>query len=220
MTVIRKPISTPIMNRWINRDVHHSVLESIGRYTRFVLFSKVFFAGLSAIMIITIIVLPVINADEEGLRIAFSTVADKQESLPVMTNPTFQGVDDNNQPYMITAQSALQHDANTIILNSIQADLFTEDGAWLNVNAKTGTLNTQAKHLTLSDEVKLFHDQGYEFVTPNVAVDMNKHQVMGDQEIAGRGPIGALRADRFMWDNNKRILQFSGNVKLTIEPKR
>ena len=216
MAVLERHITNASVSRWINRESQQSLLQSVGRYTRFVLFSKMFLGGLSVLMMLTLIILPVLNADEEGLRIAFSTVKEKVDSLPLMTNPTFQGVDDNNQPYMITADSALQHDASTIVLNNIQADIFTENNSWLSVSAQKGTLNTEAKHLLLQGDVQLFQDQGYEFKTQEVSVDMNQHIAKGEQKIDGSGPTGIIAANGFEWDNNKRIMRFVNGVNLRI----
>lgn len=216
MAVVERHIASAGVSRWINRDSQQSLLKSIGSYTKFVLFSKMFLGGLSVLLMLTLIILPVINADEEGLRIAFSTVKGKADSLPLMTNPTFQGVDDNNQPYMITADSALQHDAQTIVLSNIQADIFTEDNSWLSVSANKGTLNTEAKHLLLQGDVELFQDQGYEFKTQEVSVDMNQHIARGTQKVDGSGPAGVIAANGFEWDNNKRIMRFVGGVNLRI----
>ncbi|MCI5050497.1 MAG: LPS export ABC transporter periplasmic protein LptC [Rickettsiales bacterium] len=216
MPVIEKPVNVTTNNRWIRQDTQR-LLSSIGRYTRFVLFSKMFLAVLSVLMILTIIILPVINADEEGLRIAFTTVNEKTDSVPVMTNPTFQGVDEKNQPYLITADSAIQQDENTIILSNVQADMLTEEETWLTVRAKGGQINTDAKTLKLTDDVYLFHDQGYEMATESVHVDMNKHIARGVKPVEGFGPLGSIKAEGFVWDHEQRVMRFTNGVTLVIK---
>jgi len=215
MAVINKPISLKGRSRWA-RSNDEGLLSSIGRYTRFVVFSKMFLAILSLVMIVTIIVLPVLNADEEGLRIAFSTIKEKTDSLPVMTKPTFQGVDEKNQPYLITADSAIQHDENTIVVNRVQADLLTENETWLSVQADSGTINTLSKTLNLNGHVKLFQDQGYEFSTDSVEVDMNTRVANGTKPISGFGPAGQIQGGAFSWDHTRRVLTFTNGVKLRI----
>lgn len=219
MPVIEKPVVIKSNIRWARQDAER-LLSSIGRYTRFVLFSKMCLAVVSLLMIITIIILPVLNANEAGLRIAFSTVNDKAAgSVPVMTNPTFQGVDEKNQPYLITADSAIQHDEKTIIVNNVQADMLTENKAWLSVKAKEGTINTEAKTLRLSGDVRLFQDEGYEFSTETVFVDMNARIARGVKPLHGFGPMGAIESEGFVWNNNERILRFTGHVKMKVKAK-
>jgi len=219
MPVIEKPVLIKSHASWVRQDAER-LLSSIGRYTRFVLLSKMFLAVLSLLMIITIIILPVINANEAGLRIAFSAMSEKTNSVPVMTNPTFQGVDEKNQPYLITADSAIQHDEKTIIVNNVQADMLMENKAWLSVRAKEGTINTEAKTLKLTGDVKLFQDEGYEVSTETVFVDMNARTARGVKPLRGIGPIGTIQSEGFVWNNNERILRFTGQVKMKIRGKR
>lgn len=215
MSVTQHPLLTKPHSRWIRRDTDR-LIASLGRYTRFVLFSKISLAAMSLLMIITIIILPVLNSDKEGLRIAFSTVQDKKELMPVMTNPSFQGVDEKNQPYLVTADSATQQDAKTIILTNVQADMMTQEQTWLSLKAAHGIINTQAKLMTLDDNVQLVHQDGYEFRTQSIAVDMNQHIAQGTQVIEGSGPMGSIRADGFIWRHNERTMQFNGNVKMVL----
>lgn len=215
MSVADKPLLTRPPHRWARRD-HETLLASITKYTKFVIFSKMFLATLSLLMIVTIIILPVMNADEEGLRIAFSTVKDKTESLPMMTKPSFQGVDQNNQPYLVTADSALQHDERTIILDKVQADIMTENQTWLSVKAAKGTIDTTAKTMQLKGTVTLMHQDGYEFQTESVDVDMNQHTATGTKPIEGFGPMGDIKADQFSWHQNDRVMRFQGHVTLKV----
>lgn len=219
MPVIEKPVLIKSHTNWVRQDAER-LLSSIGRYTRFVLLSKMFLAVLSLLMITTIIILPVINANEAGLRIAFSTMSEKANSVPVMTNPTFQGVDEKNQPYLITADSAIQHDEKTIIVNNVQADMLMENKAWLSVRAKEGTINTEAKTLKLTGDVKLFQDEGYEVSTETVFVDMIARTARGVKPLRGFGPMGTIQSEGFVWNNNERILRFTGQVKMKIRGKR
>lgn len=217
MATIHKPITGKHHSRWINRDTS-GLLASIGRYTRFVSLSKIGLGGLSLILMLTIVIIPALKADNAGLRIAFSTVGDRSEELPVMTNPRFQGVDDNNQPYTVTADSALQQDEKTIILVNVQADIFTHEGTWLSLTAQKGELDTQRKFIQLRGAVTLYQDQGYEFETESIDIDMSQQIAMGREEVDGQGPVGKIKAQGFDWMNNEKLLRFTGGVKLTVMP--
>ncbi|MBN66519.1 MAG: LPS export ABC transporter periplasmic protein LptC [Rickettsiales bacterium] len=212
-----RPTKQASSQGWVNREAD-KLLASIGKYTQFVFFSKMSLLGLALLLILTIIILPVINADKEGLRIAFNNAKEKAESVPMMTNPKFQGVDENNQPYTITANSALQHDAQTIVLDKIQADIFLKDDAWMNLSANDGTLNTTNKSLLLKGNVHIFHDAGYEFVTEEMHVDMDQNKAYGDKDVQGKGPMGVLRATGFSVTDRGQVMQFNGRVHLTVYP--
>lgn len=214
MPIQRRLMSGP-RSRWQRRE-DEGLLDSLTRYTRFVFFSKMTLGTVCVLMILTIVILPVINADEEGLRMAFSTVSDKADSLPMMANPTFQGVDENNQPYLVTADSALQHDEHTIILDNVQGDMLTDEQSWLSVKAKRGNINNEAKTMQLTEDVRLFHQDGFEFRTPYVDVDMNARIAQGSEPIAGFGPMGTIDANGFFWDHDARVMRFTGGVKMRI----
>lgn len=215
MAKVEKPIFDALNTRWQEDTTH--LAQSIARYTRFVSTSKFILGGLSLLMILVIVLLPILNSDKEGLRIAFSNVSDRNESVPLMTNPTFQGVDEKKQPYYVTADSALQHDQHTIVISNVQADMLTDQQTWLSVKARQGNINNQAKQMQLTDDVRLFHQEGYEFRTPYVFVDMQARIAKGDQSVNGFGPLGTIKADRFYWDHDASILRFTGNVKMTIQ---
>lgn len=192
------------------------ILDSLGRYTKFVFVSKYSLLALSCLAIFAIIVIPVVNADKEGLRIAFQNVQGQSERLPMMANPKFQGVDENNQPYTITADSAIQQNQQNVQLVNLQADIFLNDHSWLNVSAHNGLLNTEEKTLDLTENVYLFHDKGYEFRTHRAYVDMDTHTASGNREIDGQGPMGTITADGFMLNQDAQTLTFVGNVKMTV----
>lgn len=215
MATIEKPMMGVRTSRW-QRQSDESLMDSVSRYTRFVFFSKMTLVGLSLIMILSIIIVPVINASDEGMRLAFSTVRDKKESLPMMTNPTFQGVDEKNQPYLVTADSALQHDEHTIIISNVQADVLTDQESWLSVKASQGNINNQAKMMQLTEDVRMFHQEGYEFRTTFVDIDMQARIAKGDKPVSGFGPMGEIDAQGFYWDHDARILRFMGGVKMVV----
>lgn len=218
MAIIEKPM-LGIGGDARKRPRDASLLDSVSRYTKFVFFSKMTLGVLSALMILTIIVLPLINADEEGLRLAFSTVREQDNALPMMTNPTFQGVDEKNQPYLVTADSALQHDEHTIILSNVQGDMLSDQQSWLSVKAAHGHIDNASKTMQLTDDVRMFHQDGFEFRTSYVDLDMQARIARGDKPVFGFGPMGEIRARGFHWDHDARILRFTGGVKMKVVPK-
>lgn len=205
-----------LSQRFAPRNVE-VLLSSMARYTRFVLFSKMLLTFLAFIMIAIIIALPIISSDSEGLRIAFdASEGTAAESMPMMKNPRYQGVDDKNQPYTITADAAIQNDEQTVILNALKADMFLSDDSWLMLSANDGTLNTEIKTLLLSGDVQLYHDKGYEFHAPEAHIDLRKNLAYGNKNIKGYGPMGTISANNFRIENNGKRLLFNNNVSLEV----
>ncbi len=219
MAQIEKPIlAAKGEQRWQRSDVQ-KLLTRIGRYTRFVSLTKLLLGGLSVAMIATIVIMPLLHGDKEGIRLAFSSVQEQAESVPMMTNPTFQGVDAKNQPYFVTADSAMQLDAQQIALSNVQGDMLTDADAWLSVKANKGMINNEKKTMHLSDEVKLMHLDGYEFETEAVNIDMQARSAHGVSPVKGYAPVGEISADGFDWDHDAKVLRFNGNVKVRLVGK-
>ena len=219
MAQIEKPIlGTKTEQRWQRSDVQ-KLLMRIGRYTRFVSLTKLLLGGMSIMMIATIVVMPLLHGDKEGIRLAFSSVQEQAESVPMMTNPTFQGVDAKNQPYFVTADSAMQLDAQQIALNNVQGDMLTDADAWLSVKANKGVINNEKKTMHLSETVELMHLDGYEFKTEAVEIDMQARSAHGTAPVKGFAPVGEISADGFDWDHDAKVLRFNGNVKVRLVGK-
>lgn len=193
-----------------------TLLATLGRYTRFVSVTKVLLGGLSLLLIGTIVAVPLLHGDKEGIRLAFSGVQDKAQSYPVMTNPTFQGIGENNQPYYVTADSATQLDSYQIALKNVQGDMLTDSNAWLSVKANQGLINNQSKIMQLAHDVRLMHLDGYEFRTNRMEIDMNAKVARGAERIAGFGPFGEIEANGFEWNHDQQVLRFMGSVKMRV----
>jgi len=158
------------------------------------------------------------NTGDKSGRIVFSSVSHKENMQPVMEKPRYQGVDVHNQPYTIIAERAVQQDANTVTLETLNADMTQQNGKWLALNAASGVLNMQTKQLALAGGVNLFADGGYEFRTDHAHVDIQKGDASGDAHIEGQGPPGTLTADSFSANSHEHVIRFNGSVRMTLYP--
>lgn len=194
------------------------LLERLTRYSRFVSVSKVSLIVMTAVLVGTVVVLPLMRGDAGGMRIVFTAAEEATEEEPVMKNPRFQGTDHKNQPFMVTAQTATQRDKNTIDLVKVSADMTMKDESWLIVTANKGTLALGDKELWLEGDVTLFHDAGYEMKTERVLADLGKSEARGDTEIHGQSVMGHLDAGSFTVFDRGKHLVFHGPVKVIIQP--
>lgn len=192
-------------------------MASVTRYTRFVALSKHFLWVVAAAVIALLVWVASDNSGENGTRIIFSN-AQKTEKPPqnVMNHPHYQGVDAQNRPYTVIADTATQVDASHVALVAIRADMTMTTGAWLALNAGSGMLNLTAKQLELKDAVDMFYDGGYEFRTDHAHVDIQKGSAYGDAPVEGQGPLGTLKADSFSVENRGQVIRFNGSVRMTL----
>ena len=199
-----------------------SLIAGISRYTSFVKISKMGLLALLVLLFAVVMLLPVLEQDRAGVRVAFSSVKESTATIdkPIMKNPRYQGVDEKNQAYTVTADEAVQQDARTIILSNVMADMRFADASWVMMSAGHGEMNVEAKTLLLRDRISINHDAGYEFYARKVRVDLSKGTAYSESEVEGQSPMGYVRADGFEASRNDQRLLLRGHVKLVIQPQK
>ena len=210
------PINVPPVMKILRRG--QSVSPSlVARYTRFVHVSKAFLWISIAGMVGIVVWIGSGNSGVGVPRIVMSNVPHVGNLQDVMLKPRYQGLDVHNQPYTVSADSAIQKDKDTVGMEVIHADLMRKNGTWLGLDSAKGELNNQTKQMLLTGGVSLFADGGYEFRTEHAQVDIQKGTAYGDAHVEGQGPPGTLEADGFsISDNHQHVIHFNGSVKMVL----
>lgn len=136
-----------------------------------------------------------------------------------MLEPHFQGRNDNGQPFLITADSAVRDDADGSRVE-LDRPVFMQGAAATNqsrVRADHGVYREDTRILDLTGNVVLDDPKGYHFVTDHALVDTVKSNVDGDHKITGKGPLGQIAASSYAVRNGGAFLYFKGRVKTRIE---
>lgn len=196
-------------------------LERIPTYLRITSMGKFIVGFLVVFLVAAVIVLPFLNPEDEGVRIALLQDGDMKTALaekPVMQNPRFESVDGANQPYTVRAKEAVQQDESLVVLNSINADVTLNSGLWLALSAQQGELDLTGQKLKLVEKVHLIASNGYELRSPNAYVDMKASKASGSKGIAGQGPMGNIEAQEFLIEGDSQRVLFEKDVKLIIYP--
>jgi lipopolysaccharide export system protein LptC len=135
-------------------------------------------------------------------------------------NARFSGIDKQNRPFTVTAETARQNPSkdDIVSLESPKADITLQSGAWVAVTSETGVYQQQSQILDLFGSVHLFHDRGIEFTTDTARVFMNESRAEGDDPVAGQGSFGELSAEGFrLLDKGDRVV-FTGKARLVLLP--
>lgn len=157
----------------------------------------------------------------EGGR--FQIVADSSGDAGIdrlsMVNPRFRGSDEQNRPFTVSAESAVQDlkDDNLILLARPQAEMKLEDGAGVALMAAQGSYRRDSEILNLSGGVDLRHDRGYQIHTPSAAIDLRGGTAQGHEPVAAEGPFGTLHAEGFRVAERGDIVEFTGKSRLILE---
>ena len=156
--------------------------------------------------------------DTTSFRLSMDSIDLNSLDTLAMSNAHFEGMDDKNRPFSISAEKATQvtQDADTIDLTQLQADMTMSDGAWLSLTSDSGRLQRSKELLDLLGQVNLFQDQGYELHTRDVNVDLARNSAIGHSPVQGQGPSGEVTAEGVLVLNSGARIVFLGRTHIVF----
>lgn len=189
-------------------------------YSRFVLLAKYALPLIAGIVIMLVAVWPELKSSPEKFAIGLSDVKIETAGGQRVINARFTGVDSENRPFSITAESVVQaaSDDNGVKLVMPKADVTLAGNSWVAIAAPNGIFRRDAEILDLSGGVDLFHDDGYEFQTAEVRLDFSTSSASGDSPIRGQGPFGTIEAEGFRIAGTGDSIFFTGKSRLLVYP--
>jgi lipopolysaccharide export system protein LptC len=179
---------------------------------------KVLLPATAAALILLVVAWPNFTGQEEGFRLSVSKLAPSQAESLTMLNARFEGRDENDRPYSVTADIATQSetDNDLLTLELPKADITLEDGAWLALTAKSGEYRKEAQILDLAGSVNLFHDKGFELRTEAARVRLDEGTAEGTRPVHGQGSIGTIQAEGFRVQDRGARIFFLGRSHLVV----
>lgn len=189
---------------------------------RFLVVAAKWLLPLGALVLLAAIALwPEFDRAEDRGRLAFRRVAQTSAEALRLSAPRYQGVDEQDRPYNVTAATALQQDqAAPIELERPRADLLMSNGSWVLLEARQGKFEREANQLALSGEVTLWHDDGSMLRTEAAQIDIGAGGATGDRPVAAQGPFGTLVSEGFRLENRGQVVVFTGHAKAVLEGGR
>ncbi len=144
------------------------------------------------------------------------------EALQI-TAPLYQGLDEANRPYTVTARLARQQPgavepgAEIVDLEAPRADITLTDGAWLLIESRDGVYDRGRNWLDLAGDVTVFHDNGTRFRSDTAAVDLTAGSARGDRPTEAQGPFGTIRSEGFELSERGAVMVFTGRAHAILE---
>ncbi|MBU8537460.1 LPS export ABC transporter periplasmic protein LptC [Roseomonas tokyonensis] len=174
---------------------------------------------LAAVALLAAIALwPEIDSAADRGRVAFRRVLQAAPDALRIVDPRYQGVDEQNRPYTVTASVATQGgNEEVVVLDAPRADLLMGDGSWVYLESREGRFNRPTNHLDLSGQVTVHHDDGSQFVTDRAAIDLKAGVASGDAPVAAQGPFGTLTAQGFRLFDRGQVVVFTGRARTVLE---
>jgi lipopolysaccharide export system protein LptC len=207
-----------------NWGIKESILylfgEPVAGYSRFVSMVKIGLILVALLLSALLIALPFFSSAHKNYKLTFSHIeTSEDEAAPTMVNPRFQGIDNKDQPYSVTAARAIQESEEILLLEKIAADVSFENEEWISLLASEGTFFTTGQILDILGDVTLFSSEGYDIRTESAQVDFERGEMFGSTKITGNGPLGSLEADSFAVESESKNIVFNGNVKVVFYPE-
>jgi lipopolysaccharide export system protein LptC len=189
-------------------------------YSRFVTALKFVLPVLAAGLIVLLAVWSQIRIEDGRFRIGTANIAPTDIDKLSMINPRFQGIDEQNRPYTVTAAEASQVKGNDDLIDLVrpQADITMDDGNWISVSADSGRYQRSTRHLELDGQVSLYQDQGYELHVESIAVDFDRGNAVSQTMVTGQGPAGELSGEGLQIHDRGAVIQLTGKSRVLLYP--
>lgn len=135
-----------------------------------------------------------------------------------LINPHFESTDSNQQPYVITADRAVQSqkEESLILLEKPKADVTLGEGETVNAQSQRGAYRQDTEILVMDESVILQHFTGYTLKSERMNVSMKDQTAWTDLPVSGAGPSGTLEAKAMNANNVTGKVIFSGPAKMIL----
>ena len=174
---------------------------------------------LAALGLLSLLVLwPEIDRETDRGRLSFRRTTQVTPEAARVINPRYQGVDNTDRPYTVTAAVAAQRGTSNLVdLEKPRADISLGNGAWVLLESDTGLNDRDKNTLDLDGHVTLWHDNGTTMTTGKAAIDLTGGNASGNTAVAAQGPFGTLTSDGFSLIDRGRVVVFTGHAHAVLE---
>jgi len=187
------------------------------RYSRFVVLMRRLLALGAFLIIAAVLAFFFVQRLPRQLQMSYGRLGHVENDLAMM-KPRLTGADSKGNPYVITAEMAVQDARNPkkASLKHLEADLALDRQNWVNARAKDGVVDLDTGKLELSGGIDVFSASGYELHSSSASADLKESVIHGHEPVTGQGPDGTLSADRFHADRDTNMLTLNGHVKMKL----
>jgi lipopolysaccharide export system protein LptC len=183
--------------------------------------AKWLFPLLGVGLLVGIAVWPEIDRMEDRARVSFRRVIQAQPDAVRLVEPRYQGLDEQNRPFTVTADVAAQADAPDIVdLERPRADILLTDGSWVLLESREGRFDKASNRLDLSGDVTVWQDGGNMLVTAQAEILLNEGAASGNRPVAAQGPFGTLTSEGFRLAERGQVVIFTGRARAVLEGGR
>jgi lipopolysaccharide export system protein LptC len=191
-------------------------IKRMARRGRAVRFAKYALPVVGLLLLSSIALWPEINHQIERGRATWHRLGMLADTGGEIKAPVYRGFDNQNQPYLVSAETAKHTGVDRYDLTAPRGDLTMHNGTWLQIRSKKGVYIQHADQLDLSVDVTLYRADGTLLQTAAATMDMHKGVATSSLYTHAEGPFGTLDAEGFTLVDKGGIVQFHGPAKLVL----
>lgn len=141
-----------------------------------------------------------------------------EEARGELLNPQFDSTDSEGRPYRVSADRAVQDQANQLAMNleAPQAVIQMDENTAIEGSARAGVYEQEAGRLFLNGTVHLRHGDGYDLESDELRIDLKTGQAFSDLPVRVTGNMGTIDANGLEADNERGLIVFKGPAKLVL----
>lgn len=206
---------------WRPRAAGTLALKAAAGHRRRVVLLKVVLPATALGLLIMVLAWPSFNGNRGEFRLDYASEKEELAATDEMINPRFVGVDVNDQPFSVTAETAMRAGdaSNHVFLVMPEADITLKDGQWMTVRSDHGVYDPSAQTISLSGGVSLYTDRGFEMHTEAATLDLRTGVAQGFDPLHGQGQWGLLDAIGFQYRRAESAFLFEGRPTLVLYPQ-
>jgi lipopolysaccharide export system protein LptC len=146
-----------------------------------------------------------------GEAVGNTSPAAPEEEITV-TDSRFTGFDKNDQPFSISARSAVQdeNDASKVRLQSVDAEVRHKSGQQIAIKSNEAVYDSNSKTIDLQGDVRISSTGGFDARMAKARVDIDRHRLRSEVPVKVVHPRGLIQANGMeIEDDGARILFFN-----------
>jgi lipopolysaccharide export system protein LptC len=199
------------------RRRNSATIAAIARRSAVVTISKKLLPLAGVALLIALGLAPSWHSGPDKERVSYHVGKTNGKDGSRMQGARYHGVDQQGQPFTITAGNAIQQGPDNLALTRPVGDITLKSGAWLELRSDTGMFNQKSQILNLAGNVTLYRNDGTTVTTSKAAINLQSGNAHGTAPTDVQGPFGTLHADHgFVLANRGAEITFNAPAILTL----
>jgi len=201
----------------LKRHRSEAALISIARRSQAITWAKRLLPLAAVSLLVILAVAPNLRWGPGTDRVVYHPQAGAGDTQSTMQNAQYHGVDQQGQPFTLTADEANQRGSDDVVLANPEGDITLNSGAWLMLKSSSGLFNQREDTLALNGNVTLYRNDGTMMTAPHAAINLHNGTAASTDPVAAQGPFGTLTAaNGFNLTGRGTDVVFKGPVTLTL----